>query len=327
MPPKPKKRSAKAPAPLVNPDIAEALAACKEAKSATRKLNEMREGDPGVEEQTAKAAAAQRSLILAGTNLATRQLIERPSLPEESHEVQVKLLEIEHLVQQYRRAETDLVRTQCTQLMQKVAKSLVEAATKDSGFQVGKPWVPSVKHDEEGQNQRMRDPIEPFTNDDEPDEDAFVPYREPRKPKTQTFVNPDGTIMSGDLETRQAIAEDKKKTGNDEEMADVEEHSKEHGHGDHEDAHGDVDVEAGSQESDPSVHPEGDISSFPVGGKGQGQQGGPLRTSRQPLSEVGALCTVCGLSKSVSSFRLLWRGKGECYECEAQEDARLRSEN
>lgn len=155
MPPKPKKRSAKAPAPLVDPDIADALVACKEAKIATRRLNEMREGDPGVEEQTAKAAAAQRSLILAGTNLATRLLIERPSLPEESHEVQVALLELEHLVQQYRKAETDLARTQCTQLMQKVAKSLVEAGTKDGRFQVGKSWVPSVKDDEEGQNQRQ----------------------------------------------------------------------------------------------------------------------------------------------------------------------------
>jgi len=171
----------------------------------------------------------------------------------------------------------------------------------------------------------MQDPIEPITNDDEPDEDAFLPYREPRKPKTQTFVNPDGTIMSGDFETGQAIAEDKRKTGNDEEMADVEEYSKEHGHGDHEDAHGDVDVEAGSQESDSSVHPEGDTSSSTVGGGGQEQQGEALGALRQPLSEVGALCTVCDLSKPVSAFRLLWRGKGECYECEAQEDARLRS--
>jgi hypothetical protein len=171
----------------------------------------------------------------------------------------------------------------------------------------------------------MQDPIEPITNDDEPEEDAFLPYREPRKPKTQTFVNPDGTIMSGDFETGQAIAEDKRKTGNDDEMADVEEYSKEHGHGDHEYAHGDVDVEAGSQESDSFVHPEGDTSSFPVGGGGQGQQGGALGALRQPLSEVGALCTVCDLSKPVSAFRLLWRGKGECYECEAQEDARLRS--
>ncbi|CAI9629994.1 hypothetical protein GT037_009836 [Alternaria burnsii] len=327
MPPKPKKRSAKAPAPLVDPDIADALVACKEAKIATRRLNEMREGDPGVEQQTAKAAAAQRSLILAGTNLATRLLIQRPSLPEESHEVQVALLELNHLVQQYRKAETDLARTQCTQLMQKVAKSLVEAGTKDGRFQVGKSWVPSVKDDEEGQNQRMYDHIEPIANDDEPDEDAFVPYREPRKPKTQTFVNPDGTIMSGDLETRQAIAEDKRKTGNDEEMADVEEHSKEHGHGDHEDAHSDVDVEAGSQESDPSVHPEGDTSSSTVGRGGQEQQGGSLAAWRQPLSEVGALCSVCDLCKPVSSFRLLWRGMGECFECEAKGDARLRSKD
>ena len=165
----------------------------------------------------------------------------------------------------------------------------------------------------------MQDPIEPITNDDEPDEDAFLPYREPRKPKTQTLVNPDGTIMSGDFETGQAIAEDKRKTGND------EEYSKEHGHGDHEDAHGDVDVEAGSQESDSSVHPEGDTSSSTVGVGGQEQQGEALSALRQPLSEVRALCTVCDLSKPVSAFRLLWRGKGECYECEAQEDARLRS--
>ena len=108
-------------------------------------------------------------------------------------------------------------------------------------------------------------------------------------------------------------------------MADVEEYSKEHGHGDHEDAHGDVDVEAGSQESDSSVYPEGDASSSTVGGGGQEQQGEALGALRQPLSEVGALCTVCDLSKPVSAFRLLWRGKGECYECEAQEDARPRS--
>lgn len=44
--------------------------------------------------------------------------------------------------------------TQCIQLMQMAAKSLVEAGTKDGGFQVGKPWVPPVKDDEDGQNQR-----------------------------------------------------------------------------------------------------------------------------------------------------------------------------
>lgn len=44
---------------------------------------------------------------------------------------------------------------------------------------------------------RHAGPIEPIANDDEPDEDAFLPYREPRKPKTQTLVDPDGTIMSG----------------------------------------------------------------------------------------------------------------------------------
>jgi hypothetical protein len=154
MPPKPRKKSAKAPAPLVDPDISDALAACKEAKIATRRLNGMTEGDPGVEEQTAKAATAQWTLIEAGTNLATRQLLERPSLPEESHEVQLGLLKLGDLLQQYRKAETDLVKTQCIQLMQMAAKSLVEAGTKDGGFQVGKPWVPSVKDDEDGQNQR-----------------------------------------------------------------------------------------------------------------------------------------------------------------------------
>jgi hypothetical protein len=101
MPPKPRKKSAKAPAPLVDPDISDALAACKEAKIATRRLNEMTEGDPGVEEQTAKAAAAQWTLIEAGTNLATRQLLERPSLPEESREVQLGLLKLGDLLQQY----------------------------------------------------------------------------------------------------------------------------------------------------------------------------------------------------------------------------------
>lgn len=114
MPPKPRKKSAKAPAPLVDPDISDALAACKEAKIATRRLNEMTESDPGVGEQTAKAAAAQWTLIEAGTNLATRQLLERPSLPEESHEVQLGLLKLGDLLQQYRKAEIDLVKTQYT---------------------------------------------------------------------------------------------------------------------------------------------------------------------------------------------------------------------
>jgi hypothetical protein len=63
-------------------------------------------------------------------------------------------------------------------------------------------------------------------------------------------------------------------------MADVEEYSKEHGHGDHEDAHGDIDVEAGSRESDSSVYPEGDASSSIVGGGGREQQGEALGALR-----------------------------------------------
>ncbi|KAB2099735.1 hypothetical protein AG0111_0g11849 [Alternaria gaisen] len=322
MPPKARKRSAKAPAPLVDPWLADVLAASTEAKTATRKLNEMVEGDPGVEEQTEKAGAAQRTLIEAATDLVTLLAIKESKPPETSHEEEVALLTLYDLVHQYRNAKDDHGKSQCSKQMQETANRLVETGTKDMRFQVGKPWLPSAKDDEDGQKQRIREPIESFTNDDEPLQDAFIPYR---KPKTDETVFADRTRISVDLRTGIAISEDKKKTGNDEEMADVEEYSKEHGHGDHEDAHGDVDVEAGSQESDSFVHPEGDTSSSTVGGGGQEQQGEALGALRQPLSEVGALCTVCDLSKPVSDFRLLWRGKGECYECEAQEDARLRS--
>ncbi|CAN9095002.1 unnamed protein product [Alternaria alternata] len=234
MPPKARKRSAKAPAPLVGPWLADVLAASTEAKTATRKLNEMVEGDPGVEEQTEKAGAAQRTLIEAVTDLVTSLAIK-----------------------------------------ERLLTRLVEAGTKDMGFQVGKPWLPSAKDDEDGQKQRIRNPIESFTNDEEPPQDAFVPYEAPTTDET-TFV-PDGTIISVDILTGIAISKDNKKASDDEEMADVEEYSKEHSHGDHEDAHGDVDVEAGSQESDSSVHPEGDTSSSTVGGGEQGQR----RTSRR----------------------------------------------
>ncbi|CAN9176208.1 unnamed protein product [Alternaria alternata] len=323
MPPKARKRSAKAPAPLVGPWLADVLAASTEAKTATRKLNEMVEGDPGVEEQTEKAGAAQRTLIEAVTDLVTSLAIKESKPPETSHEEEVALLTLYDLTDQYRNAKDDHGKSQCIKQMQETANRLVEAGTKDMGFQVGKPWLPSAKDDEDGQKQRIRNPIESFTNDEEPPQDAFVPYEAPTTDETTLA---DGTIISVDILTGIAISKDNKKASDDEEMADVEEYSKEHSHGDHEDAHGDVDVEAGSQESDSSVHPEGDTSSSTVGGGEQGQ-GGPLGALRQPLSEVGAFCTVCDFSKPVSSFRLLWRGKGECYDCEAQEDARLRSKD
>ncbi|CAN9181426.1 unnamed protein product [Alternaria alternata] len=321
MPPKARKRGAKAPAPLVDPWLADVLAASTEAKTTTRKLNEMMEGDPGVEEQTEKAGAAQYALIEAATNLATLQALKQPRPSERSNEVQVAALILVDLTHQYRNAEDDHLKSRLIQQMQETANRLVEAGTKDMGFQVGKPWLPSAKDDEDGQKQRIRDPIEPFTND-EPPQDAFVPYE---APTTDDTTLDDGTIISVDLLTGIAISEDNKKASDDEEMADVEEYSKEHGHGDHEDAHGDVDVEAGSQESDSSVHPERDTSSLTVGGGGQGRQGEALDPSSHAVFEQYALCTVCEEYKPLNSFRFTRSEKGECYECEAQEDARLGS--
>ena len=155
MPPKARKRSAKAPAPLVDPFLADVQAACKEAKTATRKLNDMTEGDPGVEEQTAKAAAAQRTLIEAATEFATLLAIKEPEPPETTHEEEVAVMELKELVYQYRNAKDDHEESQCIKQMQETAKRLVEASTKDMGFQVGKPWLPSAKDDEAGQKQRM----------------------------------------------------------------------------------------------------------------------------------------------------------------------------
>ena len=63
------------------------------------------------------------------------------------------LLPLLDLLQQYRNAEIDLLKSQCIDLMQKAAKSLVEAGTKDARLQGAEPCLPSTKNDEEGQRQ------------------------------------------------------------------------------------------------------------------------------------------------------------------------------
>ena len=63
------------------------------------------------------------------------------------------LLPLLDLLQQYRNAEIDLLKSQCIDLMQKAAKSLVEAGTNGAGFQMGKSWFASTKDDGEGQEQ------------------------------------------------------------------------------------------------------------------------------------------------------------------------------
>ncbi|KAL1798090.1 hypothetical protein ACET3X_002127 [Alternaria dauci] len=194
MPPKAKKNNATAPAQLVDPLAAECLAAIKEERSATAELAQMDEDEPGVEEQTAKAAG----------------------------------------------------------------NYLAEVGTNDFGFQLGRPWAPSVKDNEEGQKQRVREPVESVVNDDEPPEDVFEPY--PTEPKINQYLLEDGTILFVDVRTGRAVADEagnsievqfKKEEDSDQEMMeDGEEHSggetdsEAHGHDDSDndpddDAHGD----------------------------------------------------------------------------------------
>ena len=153
MPPKANETTARAPEPLVDPMTAEILAASNKARTATKTLKEMNQSDPRFQEQKAKVAAAMQAFIDLATDLATFQALMRPRRSPQSHEVQMALLPLLDLLQQYRNAEIDLLKSQCIDLMQKAAKSLVEAGTKGAGFQMGKSWFASTKDDGEGQEQ------------------------------------------------------------------------------------------------------------------------------------------------------------------------------
>jgi hypothetical protein len=159
MPPKANEKSAIAPEPLVDPMTAEILAAGNETRTATRTLKEMDQSDPRFQEQMAKVAAALQAFIDLATFLTTFQALKRPRRSPQNHEVQMALLSLLDLLQQYRNAETDLLRSQCIALMQMAAKSLVEAGTKDARLQGAEPWLPPTKNDDECHEQRNHHPL------------------------------------------------------------------------------------------------------------------------------------------------------------------------
>ena len=159
MPPKANETTARAPEPLVDPMTAEILAASNKARTATKTLKEMNQSDPRFQEQKAKVAAAMQAFIDLATDLATFQALMRPRRSPQSHEVQMALLPLLDLLQQYRNAENDLLKSQCIELMQKTAKSLVEAGTKDARLQGAEPWLPSTEEgQEQGNHHRLRCP-------------------------------------------------------------------------------------------------------------------------------------------------------------------------